>query len=74
MFSLPDDFPTWFKMKRPTNLPRTKIDKLVVDGVQIVDPKSISDSLNIHFTSVATDLLSDRTPTSIPTTINLDSH
>ena len=45
-----------------------------VDGVHIVDPKSISDSLNIHFTSVANDLLSDRTPTSMPTTINLDSH
>ena len=66
----------WKLMKKiiPSKNRTTKIDKLVVDGVHIVDPKSISDSLNIHFTSVATDLLSDRTPTSMPTTINLDSH
>ena len=60
--------------KIPSKNRTTRIDKLVVDGVHIVDPKSISDSLNIHFTSVPTDHLSDRTPTSMPTTINLDSH
>ena len=66
----------WKLMKKiiPSKNRTTRIDKLVVDGLHIVDPKSISDSLNIHFTSVATDLLSDRTPTSMPTTINLDSH
>ena len=58
----------------PSKNRTTRIDKLVVDGIHIVDLKSISDSINIHFTSVATDLLSDKTPTSMPTTINLDSH
>ena len=58
----------------PSKNRTTKIDKLVVDGVDIVDPKDISDSLNLHFTSVATNLLSARSPTTTYSTSNLDSH
>ncbi|CAB3989443.1 Hypothetical predicted protein [Paramuricea clavata] len=52
----------------------TKIDKLVVEGVDIVYPKDISDSLNLHFISVATNLLSARSPTTMSSTSNPDSH
>ena len=38
--------------------------KLVVDAVDIVDRNGISDSLNPHFTSSTTDILSARSPTS----------
>ena len=46
----------WKLMKKvlPSKNRTTKIDKLVVDGVDIVDPKDIGDSLNLQFTSVAT--------------------
>lgn len=44
----------------PSKSKSTKIDKLFVDGVEITDPKGISDSLNSYFTSIATDLLSVR--------------
>ena len=47
----------------PSKNRTTNIDKLVVDGVDIVDPKDISDSLNLHFTSVATNVLSAISPT-----------
>ena len=59
----PKTFSKLMKKIIPSKNRKTRIDKLVVDGVHIVDPKSNSDSLNIHFTSAATDLLSDRTPT-----------
>ncbi len=58
----------------PSKNRTTKIDKLVVDGVDIVDPKDICDTLNLHFTSVATNLLSARSPTTTSSTSNLDSH
>lgn len=66
----------WKLMKKllPSKNRTTRIDKLVVDGVDIVDPKGISDSLNMHFTSVASNLISDRSHTPTSTTINLDSH
>ena len=55
----------WKLIKKvlPSKNRTTKIDKLVVDGVDIVDPKDISDSLDLHFTSVATNLLSARSHT-----------
>ena len=52
----------------------TKIDKLVVDGVDITDPKGISDSLNSYFTSIATDLLSARTSSSTFPTPDSNPH
>ena len=66
----------WKLMKKvlPSKNRTTKIDKLVVDGVDIVDPKDICDTLNLHFTSVATNLLSARSPTTTSSTSNLDSH
>ena len=58
----------------PSKNRTTKIDKLVVDGVDIVDPNDICDTLKLHFTSVATNLLSSRSPTTTSSTSNLDSH
>ena len=48
----------------PSNNNSTKIDKPIVDGVDITDHKGINDSLNSYFTSIATDLLSDRNSSS----------
>ena len=66
----------WKLMKKvlPSKNRTTNIDKLVVDGVDIVDPKDISDSLNLHFTSFATNVLSTRSPTTTASTSNLDFH
>jgi hypothetical protein len=59
----------WKLMKKvlPTKNRTTKIDKLVI-------PKDIGDSLNLHFASVATNLLSARSPTTTASTFNLDSN
>jgi hypothetical protein len=67
---------SWKLMKKvfPSKNRTTNIDKLVVDGVDIVHPKDISDSLNLHFTPVATNVLSTRSPTTPSSTSNLDSH
>ena len=56
----------WKLMKNvlPPNNQSTKVEKLVVDGVDITDSKGICDSLNSYFTSIAKDLLSTRNSTS----------
>ena len=66
----------WKLMKKvlPSKNKSTKIDKLVVDGVDITNPKGISDSLNSYFTSIATDLLSARTSSSTFSTPDSNPH
>ena len=66
----------WKLMKKilPSKNRTTNIDKFVVDGIDIVDHKDISDSLNLHFTSIAINVLSARSPTTTSSTSNLDSH
>ena len=56
----------WKLMKNvlPPNNQSTKVEKLVVDGVDITGSKGICDSLNSYFTSIAKDLLSTKNSTS----------
>ena len=56
----------WKLMKNvlPPNNQSMKVEKLVVDGVDITDSKGICDSLNSYFTSIAKDLLSPKNRTS----------